>query len=225
MGRKSRKNYFWISYSDLMTSLFFVMLILFVYVTGMLNKSRIEADKSRIEAEKSRIEAEIKAENLENKLKEIKRVQESTRDLEGKYFVYDEDFEKYRLNISVKYPVGISDISYVDSKARKALSKAGEEIRNFLKNHSSHQYLLVVEGQASSDSYYKNYELSYERALGLIRFWLEKCKYSFGNNCEIQIAGSGDGKLNLHTMREEEEYKNQRFLIYILPKNIFKEDL
>lgn len=212
MGRKGKKSYFWISYSDLMTSLFFVMLILFVYVTDVLNKSRVEA--------------EIKAENLEHKLKEIKRVQESTKDLEGKYFVYDKTFEKYRLNVSVNYPVGISDISYVDDDARKDLKNAGKEIINFLNNpeHSSHQYLLIVEGQASSDMYNKNYELSYERALGLIRFWLNDCGFSFGKTCEIQIAGSGDGKLDIPTMREKEESKNQRFLIHILPKNIFKED-
>lgn len=38
--------------------------------------------------------------------------------------------------------------------------------------------------------------------------------------CEIQIAGSGDGKLDTNSMRENLESANQRFLIHILPKNI-----
>ena len=45
---------------------------------------------------------------------------------------------------------------------------------------------------------------------------------NFGNNCEILISGSGDGKLDTHSMRETVETENQRFLIHILPKNIFE---
>ena len=44
----------------------------------------------------------------------------------------------------------------------------------------------------------------------------------FGNICEIIISGSGDGKLDTHSMREFNETENQRFLIHILPKNIFE---
>lgn len=46
---------------------------------------------------------------------------------------------------------------------------------------------------------------------------------TFGNNCEVQITGSGDGRLNVHSMRHPVNEKNQRFLIHIIPKNIFKE--
>ena len=44
-------------------------------------------------------------------------------------------------------------------------------------------------------------------------------------NCEIQIAGSGDGILPIpSSIRESEDQKNQRFLIHILPKNIINDD-
>ena len=33
------------------------------------------------------------------------------------------------------------------------------------------QYMLIIEGQSSKDYYTRNYELSYERALALIKFW------------------------------------------------------
>lgn len=82
--------------------------------------------------------------------------------------------------------------------------------------------MLIVEGQASRDPYLYNYELSYQRALALMRFWVEQKGISFENNCEILISGSGDGKLDTHSMRESVETENQRFLIHILPKNIFE---
>ena len=103
------------------------------------------------------------------------------------------------------------------------MAAAGCEIRDFLKNHNENQYILIIEGQASKDNFLYNYELSYQRALGLMRFWIEDSNITFGNNCEILISGSGDGKLDTHSMREmNNEKENQRFLIHILPKNIFE---
>jgi hypothetical protein len=67
-----------------------------------------------------------------------------------------------------------------------------------------------------------NYELSYQRALGLMKFWINDSNLNFGKNCEILISGSGDGKLDTHSMREKKEHLNQRFLIHILPKNVFE---
>ena len=103
------------------------------------------------------------------------------------------------------------------------LAKAGREIQSFLKSHSENQYILIIEGQASKDNYLYNYELSYQRALALMRYWIEDSNITFGDNCEILISGSGDGKLDTHSMRETgDERENQRFLIHILPKNIFE---
>jgi hypothetical protein len=62
----------------------------------------------------------------------------------------------------------------------------------------------------------------------------------FGGNCEIQIAGSGDGRYNfgytggegtarfneldntLMRERGKKEKDNQRFVIHIIPKNIIE---
>jgi hypothetical protein len=104
------------------------------------------------------------------------------------------------------------------------LEAAGNEIKKFLINHSENQYLLIIEGQASKDTYTLNYELSYQRALSLMRFWIEDRNIKFNDNCEILISGSGDGKLDTHSMRETVEVENQRFLIHIIPKNIVEQD-
>ena len=198
-----KESFFWTSYSDLMTSLFFIMLTLFILVIVLLHK-RMEV--------------------TESKLDEINKVVNSTKDLNSKYFDYRAEYKKYVLNISVIYPGGVSDLSKIDENKRDSLFEAGLEIKHFLDNHKDYQYLLIVEGQASQDSYSRNYELSYERALGLIRYWIVDRKLSFGDNCEIQITGSGDGKIPTNSMRDKNEISNQRFLIHILPKNIIKDD-
>lgn len=203
---QKKESFFWTSYSDLMTSLFFVMLVLFILVIVLLHK-RMEA--------------------TEDQLKEIKKVEQSTKDLSQEYFQYRPDYKKYVLTIRVRYPTGKSNLQDIVSSDKQSqlqqLAKAGREIQSFLKSHSENQYILIIEGQASKDNYLYNYELSYQRALALMRYWIEDSNITFGDNCEILISGSGDGKLDTHSMRETgDERENQRFLIHILPKNIFE---
>ncbi|WP_448790721.1 hypothetical protein [Bacteroides graminisolvens] len=200
---QKKESFFWTSYSDLMTSLFFIMLVLFVLVIVLLNK-RMEA--------------------TEKQLEEIRKVERSTQGLSKNYFKYRPEYKKYVLNIEVSYPVGESEISMIDvpnkEKCLIDLYNAGKEVKSFLERNHENKYILIIEGQASKDSYLYNYELSYQRALGLIKYWIKDKKLDFGDNCEIQIAGSGDGKLDTNSMRENLESANQRFLIHILPKNI-----
>lgn len=203
---QKKESFFWTSYSDLMTSLFFVMLVLFILVIVLLHK-RMEATEAQLE--------------------EIKKVEESTKDLSrGDYFTYRPEYKKYVLNIQVRYPKGESNLNEIiaDNKESQLenLARAGKEIQTFLDNHKDYQYVLIIEGQASRDQYALNYELSYQRALALMKFWMEGRGIAFGDNCEILISGSGDGRLDTHSMRETTEIENQRFLIHILPKNVFE---
>lgn len=215
--KKSKNSYFWTSYSDLMTSLFFVMLVLFALTTIMLKRQNdmIEKDKEMIEKDK---------EITEKRLAEITRIEESTRDLEGEYFGYDSVYNKFILNIDCQFPVQKYEINLLDKDTRNKLMDAGQQIKDFLEKHSENQYLVIVEGQASADSEYFtgfNYNLSFQRALSLVKFWATNPDVKFSsNNCELQIAGSGDGRLSAKTMRDSVNEKNQRFLIYIIPKNI-----
>ena len=75
---KHKESFFWTSYSDLMTSLFFIMLVLFVLVIVLLHK-RMEA--------------------TERELAEIKLVQKSTEDLSKQYFEYNPFYKKYVLKV------------------------------------------------------------------------------------------------------------------------------
>ena len=145
---QKKESFFWTSYSDLMTSLFFVMLVLFILVIVLLHK-RMEA--------------------TETQLLEIKKVEQSTKDLSRDYFQYRPDYKKYVLTIQVRYPAGKSDLKDMittdkDAQLRQ-LAAAGCEIRDFLKNHNENQYIRIIEGQASKDNFLYNYELNQQRAI------------------------------------------------------------
>lgn len=217
MAEKKSKSFFWASYADLMTSLFFVMLMLFVVAVVELNKKNVELQttNTNIEIEKDKLEAQLlKAQEIEN----------ATMGLESEYFEYKKEYKKHKLTIDVSFPTGESDIErYVPESTKKDLLAAGNQAKEFIesttKEHPGIQYLLIIEGQASKDAYSQNYELSYKRAYSLKKFW-EKGGIQFTDqNCEVLICGSGDGKQSgTGLMRETNEKLNQRFLIHILPK-------
>lgn len=203
MSKKNRKYNFWTGYSDLMTSLFFVMLMLFVLTIVLLHHRIVASEKERA------------ATQLQ--LEKIKEIEESLKGIDGTYFEYNDNYKKHVLKISVNFPVGKANMNSIDSVTQNDLKEAGKSIiksiDNINKEHPGIQYLLVIEGQASKDSYTYNYELSYNRALSLSRFWNEN-GVDFGDNCEVLISGSGTGG----TMRDENESNNQRFLIHLIPK-------
>lgn len=200
MGKK--ESFFWASFSDLMTSLFFVMLVLFILTIALLHKRMQEIDGER------------KA--TQQQIEKISEIEKATQKIDPEFFEYNAKFKKHILKISVNFKTGSSNINDVDLSTQSKLKKAGRTIRSFIAEITAEypiQYLLIIEGQASKDSYHRNYELSYERALALSRFW-DASGIDFGPNCEVLISGSGTGG----TMREKHEPLNQRFLIHIVPK-------
>ena len=191
-----RKTFFWASYADLMTSLFFVMLVLFTVTVGVLAK------------EKNVVQEE---------LDKIKEIEAATQNVDKKYFSYNAEYKKHILKIKVKYPTGKDKIQYLSEQTRKELLDAGYAIQLFIertiKEHPRVQYLLIIEGQASADGYKLNMELSYLRALRLFQYWKER-GIDFEDICEPLVCGSGEGG----RPREEKQEMNQRFLIHLVPK-------
>lgn len=203
MANSRKESFFWTSYSDLSTSLFFVMLVLFILTIALLHKKIVEI-KTIQEATQAQID-------------KIKEIEQAINRIDTRYFAYNENYKKHVLKIRVNFPVGISDINVIDQNTQNELRYAGQSIQNSIykinKEYPGIQYLLVIEGQASLDAYARNYELSYERALALRKFWRDS-NIDFGANCEVLISGSGVWG----NMREKEEYLNQRFLIHLVPK-------
>jgi len=204
MAKSNEKNrdFFWLSYSDLMTSLFFVMLVLFVLVYTMQNKMIGEL------GEKGR------------ELDRIKEIEKTVNNIDTAYFKYDAENKKHILNMQFLFPKGSSDISKIVPDKRAALLKAGDVIKQLILKYPEEEnikYLIVVEGQASKDNWVGNDDLSYHRAQSLIKFWeqnnvgLDKLK-----NCEIIVAGSGEK--GIPRTQPDIGNANQRFLITIVPK-------
>lgn len=207
---RNRSNTFWLSYSDLMTSLFFIMLVLFIVCIVKLKGINTQLD-NEVNAKREQLR---KIEELNNSIKEIN----------DKYFEYDDQFKRHTLkNIEVSFNTYSSNINDIGQDQLDKLLNAGQAIVFFMnsakKKIPKAQYLLIVEGQSSKDYYMRNYELSYERALALIKFWSSNgIEFDSLGNCEVLISGSGQSsKFRVHPdIRGNKD--NQRFVIHIIPK-------
>ncbi|MBM6945311.1 MULTISPECIES: OmpA family protein [Bacteroides] len=203
----NKRSFFWASYADLMSSLFFIMLVLFVLTVVMLQKQMKE-----IERVKEATQAEI------NKIKEI---QNAISNIDSTYFAYNAEHKKHILKIDVGFQTNSADITDISIETRHQLLNAGKAINQFIKNACQKynaQYLLIIEGQASKDNFIRNNELSYERALALVNYWKNNGVLFNPEQCEVIISGSGqDGTLRIQP-DVAGNVKNQRFLIHILPK-------
>ncbi|SJZ77708.1 OmpA family protein [Chitinophaga eiseniae] len=217
---KSGKNdFFWPSYTDLMTSLFFIMLVLYVLTYVRLDNT-------------------IKVQ--EKQLQIVKTVQENLKPLreDATTFNYEDTFKRYKLAFDVKFVknrfgINPQELEEYETTIHK-IDKAGEKLKAVidsllavkkeaaaankedLKNMS---YILVVSGYASrTGDEYHNYQLSYERALSLWRHWRDKGidfeTLKYDGLIDLQIAGNGWGGVG----RMKDELANQRFLIQIFPK-------
>lgn len=197
-------GFFWPSFTDLMTSLFFIMLVLYVLTyLKLTNQQRV----------------------TEQQLREIKRVQEAVKALPSEYFIYDPLNQRYKLNLNVNFSSNSSNINDLNETVLDDLLEAGKSISSLLnqlnKTNSKVSYLLIVEGntQRSFDNYIKmpdvGYKLSYQRALALVNYWQNNgLDFKEISNCELMIVGSGYfGKA-----RETNEDENRKFTIQITPK-------
>lgn len=201
-SNEKKRDFFWLSYSDLMTSLFFVMLVLFVLVYTMQNKMIGELGEKAGELER------------------IKEIEKTVNNIDTAYFKYDEENKKHILNMQFLFPTGSKDISKIVPDKRIDLLKAGNVIKQLILKYPEEEnikYLIVVEGQASKDNWVGNDDLSYHRAQSLIKFWEQ---YNIGldklKNCEIIVAGSGEK--GIPRTQPDNGNANQRFLITIVPK-------
>lgn len=195
-----KNNFFWVSYADLMTSLFFIMMVLFVVTIGYLQ-----------------FEKKI----TEKELEKIKELQTAVKQLPDKYFSYQPQYKRFKLNKTISFTSGSSTIKNED---HEYLLDVGHSIINLVDSLNAKEeyknfdikYLVVVEGMSSKDKYSRNFELSYERALSLYKLWQKNDIIFKPEVCEIQIAGSGtDG---VREFLGKDERKNQQFLIHIVPK-------
>lgn len=195
--KPTRNDILWPSFTDLMMSLFFIMLVLYVITYLYMKNQQLVS---------------------EMELRKIKEVQNAVNALDTKYFSYDSTYRRFTLNRQISFPLQRSEITREDDK--QYLLNVGRNIEQLIahlrKKYAKEKisYMVVIEGMASKDQYDKNFQLSYERSLALYRLWQQAGIQLDAKTCELQIAGSGIGGVG----RASDEPTNQRFLIQIIPK-------
>ncbi|MCQ2317393.1 MAG: hypothetical protein MJZ90_00500 [Bacteroidales bacterium] len=210
--RNRKESFFWTSYSDLMTSLFFIMLVLFILVIVLLHNKIDDIEKQK--------------NATEQQLRKITELNESIEQINEDYFEYNDKFKRHTLkNISVRFNIYSSNINDIDDNDKKRLIEAGRAIQKFMRDAQKKlpeaEYLLIIEGQSSKDNYQYNYELSYKRALALVKYWSENQIYFDDLPCEVIISGSGQSskfRISPETIDGVANPANQRFVIHIIPK-------
>lgn len=152
---------------------------------------------------------------MEEEYKKLQEIQKAIENLDPRYFTYQSEYKRHVLRSQVQFLKGQS---IIQPQYESMLQEAGKALKGMIDNlepDDNIKYLLVIEGMASQDSYSRNYELSYERALSLVRLWEEKGIRFDPNRFEVMISGSGEGGAGRDPVNEE---RNQRFLIQIIPK-------
>jgi outer membrane protein OmpA-like peptidoglycan-associated protein len=213
MSRNKRESFFWTSYSDLMTSLFFVMLVLFVLVIVLLHN---KISSQEVELEKYRM-----VDTTQYKF--LVEAEQSIKNIDTTYFQYNEKYKRHTLkNISIKFRTGSSNISDISQTECNRLVKVGLSIKDFVQSAISKnpnvKYLLIIEGQSSKDGYTLNDILSYKRALALVNLWKSHNILFDGNSCEVIVSGSGTSSPFRVEPDVAGNQANQRFVIHVIPK-------
>ena len=152
---------------------------------------------------------------MEEEYKKLQEIQQAIERLDPRYFRYEPAYKRHVLRTQVQFPKGQS---VIDPRYEVLLVDAGRALKRLvdgLQPDDNIKYLMVIEGMASRDTYTRNYELSYERALSLYRLWEAEGIEFDPDRVEVTIAGSGEGGVGRDPV---DEVRNQRFLIQIIPK-------
>jgi len=204
-----KSGFFWVSYADLMTSLFFVMLVLYI-----VSFTFLQSKQGILEAQA-------------HQLAEIKNVQKAIESLDTTYYQFDKENKRYKLNIDAKFRPNSSNLNDISKNKRNEIAKAGknlyDKIASIIDTSKTIDYLLIIEG--STQRYNNNwkdnpnlgYQLSYQRALSLYNYWKQQGAdfRRLGAQCEVIIAGSGYFS---QSRDEQNENNNRRFTIQVTSK-------
>lgn len=223
------RSYFWPSFVDLMTSLFFIMLVMFAIY--YVKTQRLLKEK-------------------EQKAKEYERIAYLNRLLDPirkdtKHFKYDPQYNRYLLTQDVKFVIDRYDINNISdlmvpgqdpAQVWAYLTEAGQTVKTVVENLYARQqtlngakYMVVLTGVASNlgeADHRHNYDLSYWRAKSLYEFWKRQLNFDLDDPkyhkvLELSIGGVGVGGVDRFTGSRAEEEKNQRIIIQIVPKPVF----
>ena len=210
-----------------MTSMFFVMLVLFVLCMALAYKDNIKLRETLVQLDDALSNANARKEQLEQLLQLESQFEElsnssSLQYVEKKKMFVAKDFigiEIFKPEDDVIKPEFIGKVDSVGMELQRLVKRLHEKNPDI-------NFQLVIEGNAAipwkelrSGNYNEDdlemYKLSYRRALALYRRWREKGINLRHYNTEIIIAGSGFNGTNRDMQIED---NNKRFVIQIIPK-------
>lgn len=191
-----------------MTSLFFIMLVLFVVSVGYLKHTQQGLIVELTEKDK------------------LLKLNEQFKPLEESgYFYYLETCKKYVVKDFMGIEIFEPEQTVIKPEYINPTTEVGKELDRFLqnlnKNNPDISYLLVIEGNMAN-RYDKSlnkdnnwgYITSYQRALAVYELWTKQGIDLRRYNVEVMICGSGFNGL----CRDVIEENNKRFSIQIIPK-------
>lgn len=224
-----KESYLWTSYSDLMTSLFFVMLVLFVLSLAIVKKNNIaivEQNKELLQLKDSLAKALQDANVTIEQQSRILRIDEQFKPLqEAGAFKYYEKSRKFvakdLLGVEIFNPNSPDILDEYKSTALEVGRVIDTTLQTLHSQNPDFRYLLVIEGNVANtfdhrydeDGIY-GYKLSYERALAVYLLWQQRGIDLRKYNTEVLLCGSGWNGLD----RDVIEDYNKRFSIQIIPK-------
>lgn len=229
--KKKGESFFWTSFADLMTSLFFIVLVLYVLTYIMLKKKERELVNT--------------VEDLKHKLEVYELVEQNLKPLKQDtlLFRYEEKYKRFTLAFDVNFNLGRAQIQKGDlidfEVTASKIDNVGKQLQKTIDNLANSKsanpamvnvsYLVIISGYASHlqlGAQSSDYDLSYQRAYNLWNYWknlgidFEASKYN--GLIDLQIAGNGWGGVGRFDRDPQNfmtnESKNQRFIIQIVPK-------
>lgn len=227
-----KKSLFWTSYSDLMTSLFFAILVLFVVVVVAMGASnrRVQVLNNQLNDALKKLEQALDSANVTiEQQKQLLNLSKQFQTLTASTCL---DYDSARRIFYVPELEGVEIFNPNEYSIKEnyttTVDKVGKDIKNVIDSlkstNADFKFQLVIEGYAAipyrelkAKSYNPDneemYLFSYQRALALYKRW-KKLKLRDGNT-EIIIAGSGFNGINRDLNNEN---NNKRFVIQIIPK-------
>lgn len=159
-SNEKKKDFFWLSFADVMTSMFFVMLVLFVLVYTMQSKviedarqanEKLKAlneklGKTEEEREKYLKALEAKAEELER----IKAIDAAIKELEkGGLYEYNTTCKRFELKSDILFD---QNSAVIPNSVKSNLILAGRQLNDLLQKYQGNQqvkFIVVIEGRAA----------------------------------------------------------------------------
>ena len=134
MKNNKKESYFWTSYSDLMTSLFFIMLVLFVLIIVVLHNYH---QKSTAELEK--IKAELEQKNKEQQativqLNQVVQLGNQFKELgNSSALEYDEEKKMFYAKDFVGIEIFFSNSDIIKDSCLSTVDKVGTSLQSLIK--------------------------------------------------------------------------------------------